>query len=321
MTAPAARAPLVAVVTPVYNGENFLAEAMESVQAQTYPNLIHVVHDNASTDATAEIIARYAGGRVPVLVARNERTIPMGPNWNTAIARVPQDAKYFRVLCADDTMEPSFIARMVDVAERNPSVIVVGCGLKHRSDEATNMCWDADREVYPGREAAQRFFEGRGIIVAHQTIFRRDALDLVKPFLDEEMAANDTDTCLYLLEHGDWGFVHDVLAMTRDHPGTDTQIVTKAYMHRCEYLALLERHAGFAFGAEDGRRWVEKYRRYYFRQLLRWRVRGASEIFERHLKAMRRLGARPLAWEFFDAVADWPLARLGLRPVWAGYPF
>ncbi len=48
--------PPVAVVTPVLNGEEFLAETMDSVQAQTYPNLVHIVLDNASTDATAQIV-------------------------------------------------------------------------------------------------------------------------------------------------------------------------------------------------------------------------------------------------------------------------
>ena len=68
---PSDTAPLVAIVTPVYNGEQYLAEAMESVQAQTYPNLVHVILDNASTDRTAEIIESFRGRKVPLLVGRN----------------------------------------------------------------------------------------------------------------------------------------------------------------------------------------------------------------------------------------------------------
>src|ERR1700731_169502 len=48
--------PLVAITTPVYNGERYLGETMACVQAQTYPNLVHLVVDNASTDRSAEII-------------------------------------------------------------------------------------------------------------------------------------------------------------------------------------------------------------------------------------------------------------------------
>ena len=67
-------APLVAVVTPVYNGGRYLAETLASVQAQTYPRLIHVVLDNASTDATPELIEQAHGGRVPILARRNPKT-------------------------------------------------------------------------------------------------------------------------------------------------------------------------------------------------------------------------------------------------------
>ena len=46
---------LVAVLTPVYNGARFLRETMECVQASDYTNMVHVILDNASTDATPEI--------------------------------------------------------------------------------------------------------------------------------------------------------------------------------------------------------------------------------------------------------------------------
>ena len=294
---------------------------MEAVQAQTYRNLVHIVHDNASTDATPEILARYGKARVPVEVVRTAKTSPIAQNWNAAVARVPAGAKYFRVLCADDLIEPEFVTSTVAVAERNPSVVVVGCGLRHREAHAINAQWDAGREVFPGQEAARRFFLGTGLIVAHQTLIGRSVLDWRTPFFDEDLVANDTDACLRLLRHGDWGFVHNVLATTRDHPDTQSQAIVKAGMHQCEYLVLLERHAEFAFGKVEGRRWVQKYRRYYLRQLLRSRIKGASDIYGRHVTLIRRSGLRSMGWQFLDAIADWPLARLGLRPVWTGYPF
>jgi glycosyltransferase involved in cell wall biosynthesis len=313
--------PLVAVVTPVYNGATFLDETMRAVQAQTYPNLLHIVHDNASTDATPEILAGYRNARVPVEVERNEQTLPIGANWNAAVARVPREAKYFRILCADDLIEPEFVARTVDLAERRPTVMVVGCALKHRAADVAETRWDTDREVFPGREAVQRFFLGNGLIIAHQTLFRRSALDHRSPFFDEGLIANDTDTCLHLLHTGDWGFVHEVLAMTRDHPGAYSHAVTRMRLHQCDYLALLMRHAEYAFGPVEGQRWIRKYRRYYLRQVLRWRMGDTRAVYDRHVRAIKHFGMRPIAWQFLDAVADWPLVRVGLRPVWTGYPF
>jgi glycosyltransferase involved in cell wall biosynthesis len=314
-------APLVAIVTPVYNGAEFLDETMRAVQAQTHPNVVHIVHDNASTDATAEILTRYVNARVPVEVARNQRTLPIGANWNAAVARVPREAKYFRVLCADDLIEPEFVARTVDLAERNPTVVVVGCGLKHRAENPAETRWDVDREVFPGQEAVRRSFEGNGLVIAHQALMRRSALDHRTPFFDEGLIANDTDTCFHLLRSGDWGFVHQVLATTRNHPGTYSQAVARLRMHQCDYLALLMRHAEFAFGPVEGRRWIRRYRRYYLRQVLRWRIGDTRAIYDRHVSAIKHFGVRSIAWQFLDAVADWPLVRVGLRPVWTGYPF
>lgn len=315
-------APLVAVVTPVYNGAPYLSQAMDAVQAQTYPNLVHIVLDNASTDATPEIVARYRQARVAVEVARNDHTLSLNQNWNAAVALVPAAAKYFRVLCADDLIEPEFVARTVDVAERYPSVAVVGCGLRHRSPEVVDMGWERDREIFPGQEAVRRFFLGTVIIIAHQTLFRRTVLDEHIPFFDEQLIANeDTDACLRLFQKGDWGFVHEVLGITRDHPGTHSRTVAQMKINQCEYLALLERHAEFGLGSSEGRRLTWKYRRHYLRQLLKWRAAGMRDVYDRHVKAIKGFSSVPFELQILDAVADWPLARVGLRPVWSGYPF
>ena len=85
----ASEQPLVAVLTPVYNGAKYLAETMACVQAQTYPNLVHIVLDNASTDATPEIISRYLNLRVPVVTKRNSTLLPQRENYNATVALAP----------------------------------------------------------------------------------------------------------------------------------------------------------------------------------------------------------------------------------------
>jgi glycosyltransferase involved in cell wall biosynthesis len=308
------QAPLVAIVTPVYNGETFLAEAMSAVQRQSYPNLRHIVLDNASTDATPEILAQYRNARVPVEVTRNEQTLPVARNWNRAVGLTPKSAKYFRMLCADDLMAPECVERTVELAERHPETIAVGCGLRHRQADPTDARWDPNREVFPGHEAIRCVFSGAGLIIAHQALFRRSALSLRKPFFDEALAAIDTDACLDLLRVGDWGFVHEVLATTRDHPRTRSRtFVATTHTNDRDHLVMLERYAPYAFGAEAGWRVVRQYRRAYTRKILRWRLTTPRSLYEPHLAVIRRRDRRPLFWQFLEAVADWPLTRLGLR--------
>ena len=69
--------PLVAVITPVYNGGKYLLEIMNCAQTQSFPNLVHVVLDNASSDNTAEIISLFSTSKVPVLAHRNPSTLPV----------------------------------------------------------------------------------------------------------------------------------------------------------------------------------------------------------------------------------------------------
>jgi glycosyltransferase involved in cell wall biosynthesis len=313
--------PLAVVITPVYNGAKFLAEMLDSVQAQTYANIVHIVLDNASTDDTPQILARYAAARVPVITRRNERTLPLGENWNAAVGLVPGEAKYFRVLCADDVMSPEFMSRTIDLLQRNPGVVAVGCQLHHRGQNQAQSGWDLDREVFSGSEAVRRFFLGAGIIIAHQITFRRDMLDRRTPFFEPDMTTNDTDALLDILRHGDWGFVHETLATTREHDDTDTnRLVRPVRLDLCEHLALLERHAAFGLGEEAGARLTRTFRRYYLRRLLRWRIAGEAQRVERHMRRLRALNVSVGFWHYLDAAADWPLGRLGLRPKWAGYP-
>jgi glycosyltransferase involved in cell wall biosynthesis len=314
--------PLVAIVTPVYNGAQFLAETMDAVQAQTYPNLIHIVHDNASTDETPAIIARYAKARVPVLVARNERLLPLNENWNAAVARVPKEAKYFRILCADDLIAPTFTSRVAELMEANPTIIIAGCDMNHFGTPSIESHWDDDRGVYSGQEALGRFFLGTGLIIAIQSLIRRDALDLRKTFFETTLLHSDTEMCLDLLRHGDWGFVHETLATTRDQCDSVTRTVSiPARLATVDYLVMMERYATHGLGEKQGRALTRKYRRYYLRQLLRWRFR-APHIYDRHVAVLSAAGTGgPFFWQFADAVADWPFCRLGLRSVWQGYPF
>ncbi len=84
-------------------------------------------------------------------------------------------------------------------------------------------------------------------------------------------------------------------------------------MNASDHLLLLKRYAAFAFGADAGGDAIRQYRRVYLRKVLRWRVAAPRSLYERHLAVVKDDDERALLWQFLDAVADWPLTRLGLR--------
>ncbi len=315
-------APLVAVVTPVYNGAKYLAETMTCVQAQTYPHLVHVVLDNASTDATPQIIRSFANQRVPLITARNDVTVPFAENWERSLALVPEEAAYFRLLCADDKMIGNAIERMAEIGLANPNVGVIGCGFQVM-DVVQESRWPQGVTVVPGREAARRFFMGEGEIIGPHLMHRADVLRLRKPFFDAVYNGIDTESCLFLLQHVDWACTTEILAWTRVHDESLSHVVMHGQgKHFSDWLRYIHKYGRWAMSPPEFAQHKRAFERYYHRRLVLWlRRRNGPEVVRKHMALARELerGLTPL--DFVDAFADVVLKRLKLRPhVNAGFP-
>ena len=314
--------PLVAIFTPVYNGDEFLEETMESVQAQTYPNLLHIVVNNASTDQTPEIISRYLNRKIPVLVHRNEETLPQRDNWNTAVGLVPEEARYIRLLCGDDTITPDSIAEMVAVAETDPDIGVVGC-LHDCAGAVQDFGWPEDETVIDGIEAIRRILLGEGTLMPIQLLVRKSVADTRQPLFQPPLGGgHDMDAMLDLLTRSKFGFVHKCLAFTRIHENSVTSLTYNAASRSwtSDAMHFMTTYGPKAFGKAYGEQLL-RFRRYYVRRILRWRREGGDEkMLSRHFEALETAG-----WTFgpvliADATADWVFQRFGLRSNWTGYP-
>lgn len=116
------RAPRVSVGLPVRNGEAFLADALESLQAQTFSDFEVIISDNASEDRTEEICREVAAGDSRFFYHRSEKNLGAAPNFNRTfhLAR----GEYFRWAAHDDTTHPEFLERCVEVLDSDPSVVL-----------------------------------------------------------------------------------------------------------------------------------------------------------------------------------------------------
>jgi cellulose synthase/poly-beta-1,6-N-acetylglucosamine synthase-like glycosyltransferase len=86
--------PLVSVLTPVYNGEAYLAECIESLLAQTYSNWEYTIVNNCSTDGTLSIDQRYARTDTRIHVWENETLLNLIANHHGAFHLVSAESKY-----------------------------------------------------------------------------------------------------------------------------------------------------------------------------------------------------------------------------------
>lgn len=108
--------PRVTVVIPTYNRAEWLTGAIESVLAQSRRDLRLVVSDNASTDATAEVVAGFDDPRLSYV--RLERHLELNEHFNRCFGYDATD--YLFLLPDDDRMEPDLLERAVAVLDANP---------------------------------------------------------------------------------------------------------------------------------------------------------------------------------------------------------
>lgn len=111
--------PLVTVGLPVYNGERYLAEALEAALAQDLADLEVVVCDNASEDSTREIALDYVARDRRVRYHRNERNLGLARNFNRVFEL--SRGRYFKWTAHDDWHPPQTLSACVEVLERDPS--------------------------------------------------------------------------------------------------------------------------------------------------------------------------------------------------------
>ncbi|UYO38492.1 glycosyltransferase family 2 protein [Rhodopseudomonas palustris] len=213
--------PLVAVVTPVYNGDAFLDLVMSCVQQQTYENVIHVVVDNCSSDATPEIIDRYRFGRVPLHVVRNSAVLPLRENWKAALSAVPDDAIFIKILCADDLISSDCIERMVDATIRDDSVTVVMC-----HDVFANEVRRAnlpDQLCFEGMIVAAKMMDESINWLPYHHMFIRNPDPAQRAALFDDVPIHfDLSAVVKVALTGKMAYIRDVLVYTRWHPGSLT---------------------------------------------------------------------------------------------------
>jgi glycosyltransferase involved in cell wall biosynthesis len=157
--------PRVSIGLPVYNGEELLPEALDSILTQTFEDFEVVISDNASTDATSEICRAYVVQDERVRYERSDVGISVPMNFKRAF-RLSR-GRYFKWQAHDDLLSPDFLARCVRVLDEDPSTLLVGthCGLIEK-----------DGSRIPFNAALGRFVTSYGEQIPAPRLGRSDAL-------------------------------------------------------------------------------------------------------------------------------------------------
>jgi glycosyltransferase involved in cell wall biosynthesis len=314
--------PLVTVLTPVYNGERYLAECIDSVVAQTYQNWEYIILNNCSQDKTLDIATHYAAKDPRIRVVSNDSTVDVISNHNRAFRLMAADSRYCKVVSADDWLLPQCLQQMVPVAEENPSVgIVGGYQLSGGGTDWSDWCikWAQipyPSVVIPGRQIGRIYMLGGPDVYGSPTslLYRSDLVRSQDQFYPNLTAEADTSACCRCLSHTDYGFVHQVLSYERVH---NVRVTTRSRSLNAYVPSrigdLLTYGAAFLSPEERSRRLSMLFEEYYdflASSVLRRREREFWSVHERLLSELGYPLSRPkLARHVFKAVT-----RLILNP-------
>lgn len=114
--------PLVSIGMPVYNGERFIQQALDSLLSQDYKKFELIISDNASTDRTHEICLEYEARDERVRYYRNEMN--MGSVWNFNRVFALSSGDYFMWAADHDLWHSTFISQCVSILEDDPDVVL-----------------------------------------------------------------------------------------------------------------------------------------------------------------------------------------------------
>jgi glycosyltransferase involved in cell wall biosynthesis len=112
---------LLTIGMPVFNGERFIREALDSILAQTFTDFELLIADNASNDATPEIIAEYAAADRRIRCVRHDHNLGSAGNHNYLVKAAT--TPLFKWAASDDLHAPTHVERCITALEERPDLI------------------------------------------------------------------------------------------------------------------------------------------------------------------------------------------------------
>lgn len=287
--------PLVTVLTPVYNGADFLAECIESVLGQSYQHFEYIIVNNCSTDGSLEIAQSYAAKDPRIRVCGNQKFVGVIENHNIAFRLMSPAAKYCKVVSADDFIFPDCLARVVELAEANPSVGLVGC-YQLSGSEVRWQGFEYPAAVMSGREICRRILlkcdPTFGFGSPTSLLYRADLVRTHDPFYPNPSPHSDTSACFCCLQESSFGFVYQVLSYEKKHQATQSSKSEKLDRYSSAYLNDLLVYGPAYLDKTELEELVRKaVNRYYGHLAVEWLTgRRGDEFWEYHRERLTELG-------------------------------
>jgi glycosyltransferase involved in cell wall biosynthesis len=184
--------PKVSVVIPNYNHARYLCARIDSVLGQTYNDLELLILDDASTDDSHRILARYHSKPTVRILVNGRNSGSAFPQWNRGISLAR--GEYVWIAESDDAADPRFLETLIPLLDENPHVGLAYCQSrlinKEGRDVGDSLGWTSDLDperwksdfINDGRDEVRRYLINKNTIPnASAVIVRRTVLSETLP--------------------------------------------------------------------------------------------------------------------------------------------
>ena len=208
---------LVSIIIPFYNEEKFLAKAVESVLAQSYPEIELILVDSSSTDRSLEIARSFVAASKNIKIVSIRDKSP-GHARNTGIAQA--NGTFISFLDADDVLMPDAISLLIKNVNEYHSDVVIGKFNLNRDEIVTG--WKLDGEPKSGVEAGLAMYNHELSYVVWAKLFKAD---LVKqcPFPEDLWFEDRVFMLRFFLKAKKVSFINNSVLQYQSHSDSITR--------------------------------------------------------------------------------------------------
>ena len=216
---------LVSIGMPVYDGERYIENALNSILAQTFTDFELIISDNGSTDKTEQICRTYASQDQRIRYYRHDQNL--GAGWNFDRVAELATGKYFKWACHDDLCALEFVQKCVEILEQNSSLVLAYPKTLIIDEHEAEIERYEDQFHLQSDRASQRFKNYHHLVrYGHQChpfhgLIRRQILGQILPL--GSYPSSDLVLLGKLALYGKFYEVPNHLFWKRDHAGTSVR--------------------------------------------------------------------------------------------------
>lgn len=269
--------PTVSLGIPVYQGENYLRAALDSLLDQTFTDLEVVICDNASTDATEAICREYAAKDPRVRYHRQDFNVGAVKNYNDVFEL--SRGRYFKWVAHDDELDSRFVEACVEALDANPTDVLAYTLHEQIDQDGTLLAAGGDAPEFTEGDPAARLKlildhhgsrSGQKVPYVIFGLIRRSALEQTR--LHGFYTGSDRVLNAELTLQGRFAQVDKPLMRSREHPDRSISIAETDKQFHPREVWFAPDHAGKVVFPNWRR--LEKFVTAVLRSRLSWREKG-----------------------------------------------